>query len=67
MNETYFIKMSPGNCTNKEPVLGFHYEAEGLNVHEVGFDEELELSNTYEESRKTTELCSTATKTKLWN
>lgn len=65
MNETYFIKMSPGNCTNKEPVLGFHYEAKGLNVHEVGFDEELEICNTYEESRKTTELCSTATKTKL--
>ena len=53
MNETYFTKMSPGNCTNKEPVLGFQYEAQGLNVHKACFDEELEISNTYEESRKT--------------
>ena len=38
--------MSLGNCTSKEPALGFQYEAES-------FDEELEISNTYEESRKT--------------
>lgn len=45
--------MSLGNCTSKEPALGFQYEAESLNVHKVCFDEELEISNTYEESRKT--------------
>ena len=45
--------MSLGNCTSKEPALGFQYEAESLNVQKVGFDEELEISNTYEESRKT--------------
>ena len=45
--------MPLGNCTNKKPVLRFQYEAETLSVRRVCFDEELEISNTYEESRKT--------------
>lgn len=33
-------------------MLGFQYEPESLNVHQVCIDEELEIFNTYEESRK---------------
>lgn len=33
-------------------MLGFQYEPESLNVYQVCIDEELEIFNTYEESRK---------------
>ena len=33
-------------------MLGFQYEPESLNVHQVCIDEEPEIFNTYEESRK---------------
>ena len=44
--------MSLGNFKNKKPVLRYQYEAETLSVRRVCFDEELEIFNTYEESRK---------------
>ena len=34
-------------------MLRFQYEAETLSVRRVCFDEELEISNTYEEPRRT--------------
>ena len=33
-------------------MLGFQYEPESLNVYQVCIDKELEIFNTYEESRK---------------
>lgn len=33
-------------------MLRFQYEAESLSVRRICFDEKLEISNTYEESRK---------------